>query len=95
MAARRDLATRREKRDGEVVEEKARLACKAMLATFLLRTEEQSGVAAQGTRQPKYARRRLKLPHMQRADLIPEEEYLTESEKSPLWNIQDFTKKEL
>jgi len=47
VAARRDLATRRERRDGEVGEEKARLACKAMLATFLLRTEEQSGVAAQ------------------------------------------------
>ena len=80
-----------------VGEEKAKLACKAMLATFLLRTEEQSGVAvAHNTRQTKYAgRRQLKLPHMQRADYIPEEEYLTESEKSPLWNIQDFTKKEL
>ena len=72
VAARRDLATRREKRDGEMdVEEARRLACKAMLATFLLRTEEQSGVAAQGTRQPKYAGRRLqKLPHMQARDYV-------------------------
>jgi len=74
VAARRDLATRRERREEEVGEEKARLACKAMLATFLLRTEEQSGVAAQGTRHPKYAGRRLKLSHMRN----PDKEYFAE-----------------
>ena len=47
VAARRDLVTRRKGGDDMVGEEKAKLACKAMLATFLLRTEEQSGVAAQ------------------------------------------------
>merc|ERR1712013_922182 len=41
VAARRDLATRTERGEYEV-EEKAKLACKAMLPTFLLRTEEQS-----------------------------------------------------
>ena len=64
MAARRDLVTRRKDGDDMVGEEKAKLACKAMLATFLLRTEEQSGVAvAHNTRQTRYAgRRQLKLP---------------------------------
>ena len=63
VAARRDLATRTERGEYDV-EEKAKLACKAMLPTFLLRTEEQSGVAvAHNTRQTKYAgRRQLKLP---------------------------------
>ena len=73
VAARRDLATRTERGEYDV-EEKAKLACKAMLPTFLLRTEEQSGVAAQGTRQPKYARRRLrKLPHMNARKLLKSE----------------------
>lgn len=63
VAARRDLATRTERGEYDV-EEKAKLACKAMLPTFLLRTEEQSGVAvAHNTRHTKYAgRRQLKLP---------------------------------
>ena len=86
VAARRDLVTRRKGGDDMVGEEKAKLACKAMLATFLLRTEEQSGVAAQGTRQPKYARRRqLKLPHMQGARYNPKRRIF--GERINLWNI--------